>query len=92
MFTLKILGKALRVDHVHNYKAPKDDDRLDDETKRLHMEGCAPKLQLPPEAIKKEPTDDGSLDGGVRLPPRLPIGQIKTEGKIKIEPKEKKVS
>lgn len=72
------------MDHVNNYKPPKDDDKLDEETKRLQTEGCAPKPQLPPEAIKKEPADD-NIVGGVRLPQRLPIGKIKSEGEIKKE-------
>lgn len=80
----QILGKALRVDHVNNYKPPKDDDKIDEETKRLRMEGCAPKLQLPPEEIKKEPMDSDVV-GGVRLPQRLPIGRIKQEQEIKME-------
>lgn len=78
------MGKALRVDHVNNYKPPKDDDKLDEETKRLQTEGCAPKPQLPPEAIKKEKADD-NIVGGVRLPQRLPIGKIKSESEIKKE-------
>lgn len=87
MFLFQILGKSLRVDHVHNYKAPKDDDRYDDETKRLHEEGCAPQLQLPSNAIKREPIEQ-QIVGGVRLPARLPIGKVKTEDEIKKEPKE----
>lgn len=83
-FNSQILGKALRVDHVNNYKPPKDDDKLDEETKRLQTEGCAPKPQLPPEAIKKEIIDD-DIVGGVRIPQRLPIGKIKSESTIKTE-------
>lgn len=88
---LQILGKALRVDHVNNYKPPKDDDKLDEETKRLQTEGCAPKPQLPPEAIKREPDDDNAV-GGVRLPKRLPIGKIKSESDIKKEKTHKVIS
>ncbi len=51
---IKILGKTIRVDHVSDYKPPKDDDRYDDETRRIHAEGCAPKKQLPVEYIKRE--------------------------------------
>lgn len=72
------------MDHVNNYKPPKDDDKLDEETKRLQTEGCAPKLQLPPEAIKREPGDDNVI-GGIRIPQRLPIGKIKSENEIKKE-------
>ncbi|XP_058832538.1 RNA-binding motif protein, X-linked 2 [Topomyia yanbarensis] len=39
---IKLLGRTLRVDHVADYKPPKD-DKADEETRRLYMEGCAPK-------------------------------------------------
>ncbi|KAF5906465.1 RNA-binding motif protein, X-linked 2, partial [Clarias magur] len=41
---IKIKGRTLRVDHVANYRPPKDSEDIDDVTKRLRMEGCAPKL------------------------------------------------
>lgn len=47
LFKNQILGKSIRVDHVQDYKAPKDDDRYDDITRRLHQEGCAPKIDAP---------------------------------------------
>lgn len=84
-----MLGRALRVDHVSDYKPPKDDDRYDDETKRLHEEGCAPQLQLPIEQIKTERRDNDVKAGGgdgIRLPQRLPI-DIKSEKEIKKEKK-----
>ncbi|XP_062131721.1 LOW QUALITY PROTEIN: RNA-binding motif protein, X-linked 2 [Drosophila sulfurigaster albostrigata] len=40
---IKILDRSLRVDHVADYKPPKDNEKLDEETLRLYMEGCAPK-------------------------------------------------
>lgn len=70
------------MDHVNNYKPPKENEKLDDETKLLHKEGCAPKLQIPIEQIKRELAP--VIVGGVRLPPRLPI-------KIEPESKRKKV-
>lgn len=79
MIYLQILGKSLRVDHVNDYKPPKDNDKLDDETRQLHQEGCAPKLQLPSSQIKQEePPKEGIVDG-IRLPMRLPIRNIKQE-------------
>ncbi len=85
----KILGKALRVDHVNDYKPPKDNDKIDPETKRLHLEGCAPKIQIPVENIKKEKllaAPEPEIVGGVRLPQRLPIYKtedVDTKDKIK---------
>lgn len=90
-FVKQILGKALRVDHVNDYKPPKDHDDMDEETRQLHSEGCAPKVQLPPERIKREETKSssgsggggsGDIVGGIRLPPRLPIDNIKQEKNI----------
>lgn len=41
---IKIKGRTLRVDHVSNYRPPKDVEDIDDITKRLREEGCAPKM------------------------------------------------
>ena len=40
---IKVLRQLIRVDHVHNYKLPKDLEKLDQDKKKLFMEGCAPK-------------------------------------------------
>lgn len=42
--TSQIKGRTLRVDHVSNYRPPKDTDDIDDVTKQLREEGCAPKV------------------------------------------------
>ena len=39
----QVLGRTIRVDHVSNYKPPKDVEKLDEDTKKLRKEGCAPK-------------------------------------------------
>jgi hypothetical protein len=39
---VQLLGRTIRVDHVADYKPPKDSDKLDEETRKLHVEGCAP--------------------------------------------------
>lgn len=80
---VQILGKSLRVDHVSDYKPPKDNDKYDDETRLLHTEGCAPKEQLPPSQIKREPPEE-EISGGVRLPMRLPIDDIKRDKDVKM--------
>lgn len=41
----KVLGRTIRVDHVSNYKAPKDSKKVDPITQKLRMEGCAPTRQ-----------------------------------------------
>lgn len=78
------------MDHVNDYKPPKDNDKIDPETKKLHLEGCAPKAQIPVECIKKEmlPQPEPEIVGGVRLPQRLPIYK-KDDSKDDIIKKEK---
>lgn len=81
--SFQLLGRTLRVDHVNDYKPPKDSDKIDDETRRLYVEGCAPKPQIPAELIKRETTrvaikTDPDSDG-FRVPERLPIREIKRE-------------
>lgn len=82
---IKILGRFCRVDHVQEYKVPRDHEKLDDDTRRLYFEGCAPVAQLPTDKIKKEE------DGDCSLPNRLPIvAKVKKERKVKKEKKSKK--
>lgn len=42
---IQMLGRTIRVDHVANYRAPKDHEDDDEVTKMLRKEGCAPKIQ-----------------------------------------------
>jgi hypothetical protein len=49
---VQLLGRTIRVDHVADYKPPKDSDKLDEETRKLHAEGCAPSHSTHP--IKHE--------------------------------------
>ncbi|KAF4077630.1 hypothetical protein AMELA_G00210210 [Ameiurus melas] len=53
---IKIKGRTLRVDHVSNYRPPKDSEDIDDITKQLREEGCAPKTRLSSES---ESEDEG---------------------------------
>lgn len=76
------------MDHVSNYKVPKEFKNADNETKQLQNEGCGPEVkpvkpapavtvvcsELPDFAKEIEAPPDG-----FRLPPRLPIGAVKTE-------------
>uniref|UniRef100_A0A182NAH0 RRM domain-containing protein n=1 Tax=Anopheles dirus TaxID=7168 RepID=A0A182NAH0_9DIPT len=39
---IKLVGKTLRVDHVQDYRPPKDTKDTDEETRHLQMVGCAP--------------------------------------------------
>ena len=51
---IKLLNRVIRVDHVSQYKIPKEHEDIDDITRRLYTEGCAPKEVV----IKEEPEDE----------------------------------
>eukprot|EP00057_Strongylocentrotus_purpuratus_P028182 XP_011682656.1 PREDICTED: uncharacterized protein LOC100889937 isoform X3 [Strongylocentrotus purpuratus] len=55
--TLQLKARILRVDRVFDYPKPKDDEELDDATKKLREEGCSPKT--PPTSNKE---DEEELD------------------------------
>ena len=42
---IKLVNRIIRVDHVANYKVPKEHDDIDDVTKRLYNEGCGPSVR-----------------------------------------------
>jgi RNA-binding motif X-linked protein 2 len=53
--TIKLAGKIIRVDHVEQYKVPKQKDGMDDATIKLYNEGCAPQpVMLNPAKVKVE--------------------------------------
>lgn len=62
---IKICGRTIRVDHVAEYKVPKDHKNMDEEIRKIHNEGCAPPmLEQKPETstmvtieIKDEPRE-----------------------------------
>lgn len=54
---ISLLNRVIRVDHVENYKIPKEFDDIAPELKKLYNEGCAPKpIELP----KPEPAERSS--------------------------------
>jgi len=73
---IKILTRTIRVDHVKDYKPPKDSDKLDDITRALREQGCGPSTNVP----DPEPDDDFVLP--------LPDGEIPESSlkRIKYEP------
>uniref|UniRef100_A0A8B9JQW4 RNA-binding motif protein, X-linked 2 n=1 Tax=Astyanax mexicanus TaxID=7994 RepID=A0A8B9JQW4_ASTMX len=80
---IKIKGRTLRVDHVANYRPPKDSEDIDDVTKRLREEGCAPKL--PSASSSKSESEEEYL-----VPMKKPKKEKKEKKKKKKEKKEKK--
>ncbi|CAG2227568.1 IST3 [Mytilus edulis] len=74
----KVLGRTLRVDHVENYKQPKEFGDEDDITKQMRSEGCAPQL---PQSDNSEKEEDSFV---------VPMKKVKKEKKPKKKKKEKK--
>ncbi|XP_063801639.1 RNA-binding motif protein, X-linked 2 [Pseudophryne corroboree] len=53
---IKLKGRTIRVDHVANYRPPKDADDIDEVTKDLREKGCG--AQTPsPSASEEEPVE-----------------------------------
>ncbi|XP_026051457.1 RNA-binding motif protein, X-linked 2 [Carassius auratus] len=73
---IKIKGRTIRVDHVANYRPPKDNEDIDDVTKRLREEGCAPKVP--------------SFEPGSEEEDAVPVKKPKKDKKEKKKKKEKK--
>ncbi|XP_020017018.1 RNA-binding motif protein, X-linked 2 [Castor canadensis] len=44
---IKIKGRTIRVDHVSNYRAPKDSEDMDDVTRELQEKGCGANTPSP---------------------------------------------
>ncbi|KAL7853588.1 hypothetical protein AOLI_G00204320 [Acnodon oligacanthus] len=80
---IKIKGRTIRVDHVANYRPPKDSEDIDEVTKRLREEGCAPKV---PSASSSESESEEEHV----LPVKKPKKDKKEKKKKKKEKKEKK--
>jgi len=78
---VKVLRQLIRVDHVHTYKLPKDLEKLDQDKKKLFMEGCAPK----PISADEESSEEDDL-----FPMEEVSVKAKKEKKKKKEKKHKK--
>ncbi|KFV20296.1 RNA-binding motif protein, X-linked 2, partial [Tauraco erythrolophus] len=56
---IKIKARTIRVDHVANYRPPKDSDDLDDVTKALHAKGCG--VKTPPHTSSDSLSEDDDV-------------------------------
>ncbi|KAF6213707.1 hypothetical protein GE061_011429 [Apolygus lucorum] len=81
---IKILGRTIRVDHVEDYKAPKESKNMTAETARLHEEGCA----VTPVKIKTEPQSPKSKSSNQEQDSKALVKEVKKE-KVKKEKKAK---
>lgn len=65
MFLCQIKGRTIRVDHVKNYRPPKDHEDIDDVTKRLREDGCAPAV---PDVVALSSDEEERNDTPVKKP------------------------
>ncbi|XP_070839136.1 RNA-binding motif protein, X-linked 2 isoform X2 [Chaetodon trifascialis] len=80
---IKIKGRTLRVDHVKDYRPPKDTEDIDDVTKQLREDGCAPKA-------REHSSSSSDEDEQYAIPVKKPKKDKKEKKKKKKEKKEKK--
>lgn len=79
---IKLCKRTLRVDHVANYRMPKDHDDTDDVTLKLRAEGCAPEM---PSAGTEESDSEEE-----RSPPQKKKNKKEKKNKAKKQKKKKK--
>ncbi|ELV11894.1 RNA-binding motif protein, X-linked 2, partial [Tupaia chinensis] len=75
---IKIKGRTIRVDHVSNYRAPKDSEEMDDVTRVLQEKGCG--AHTPSQSSSEGSEDDK---------PKIKHKKDKKEKKKKKKDKEK---
>ncbi|XP_034463192.1 RNA-binding motif protein, X-linked 2 isoform X3 [Hippoglossus hippoglossus] len=79
---IKIKGRTIRVDHVKDYRPPKDSEDIDDITKHLRDEGCAPT------ATKSTSSSSSSSEEDEQYV--IPVKKLKKDKKEKKKKKKKK--
>ncbi|XP_067903696.1 RNA-binding motif protein, X-linked 2 isoform X2 [Heterodontus francisci] len=86
---IKIKGRTIRVDHVANYRPPKDGDDIDAVTKTLREEGCAPRAP-PPAPVSSDSSEDVNEVSAKKRKKekKKKKKKEKKEKKIKLEKKE----
>ncbi|KAJ7425609.1 RNA-binding motif protein, X-linked 2 [Pitangus sulphuratus] len=53
---IKIKGRTIRVDHVANYRPPKESEDWDEVTRALHAKGCG--VKTPPRSSSDSPSEE----------------------------------
>jgi len=88
---IKLVGRIIRVDHVQDFKPPKDYKQMSDETRKALTEGVAPQA-VKIELSSSDSEDDITRPSGVKRP-EVDLSRVKVEGhKIKKEIKKEKES
>ncbi|XP_052218624.1 RNA-binding motif protein, X-linked 2-like isoform X2 [Dreissena polymorpha] len=82
---IKLLGRTIRVDHVEEYRMPKEHGDEDDVTMKLRKEGCAPR---PPSPRQPSPRPDDNEEEEDMF--QVTVKKEKKQKKLKKEKKEKK--
>lgn len=59
--SIKVCGRTLRVDHVEQYKIPKDPDKLDEDALRILQEGCGPESSVIKSLVNSTIGKDSSI-------------------------------
>ncbi|XP_022095195.1 RNA-binding motif protein, X-linked 2-like isoform X3 [Acanthaster planci] len=77
---IKLLGRVLRVDHVSNYRKPKEDENDDEITQQLRQEGCAPRT----------PPSEDDEEREYLVPKKKNKKEHKTKPKLQDKKKKKK--
>ncbi|KAM7301488.1 RNA-binding motif protein, X-linked 2 isoform X1 [Ixodes scapularis] len=86
---ISLCQRTLRVDHVENYRPPKDSDDLDALMARLHRDGCAPEVRRAEESAGEE--EEGRRSGPEQADDPEYARRLKKEKKkLKKERKKKK--
>ncbi|KAF3812643.1 hypothetical protein GH733_019445, partial [Mirounga leonina] len=70
---IKIKGRTIRVDHVSNYRAPKDSEEIDDVSKELQERGCGahtPSVSSSEGSEDDKPTKKHKKEWGQKSEPR----------------------
>ncbi|XP_038604135.1 RNA-binding motif protein, X-linked 2 [Tachyglossus aculeatus] len=83
---IKIKGRTIRVDHVANYRPPKDSEDVDDVTKALRERGCG--AETPPPGSSLDSSDEEGQGAGT---PSRKRKKAPKEKKKKKKDKEKRV-
>ncbi|KAK9505196.1 hypothetical protein O3M35_009301 [Rhynocoris fuscipes] len=82
---IKVIGRTIRVDHVADYKTPKESKNMTKETAKLYEEGCAVTEKI---TVKEEPETNDDVSRwtvNIKEEPK----ELKKKHKIKKEKKEK---
>ncbi|ODM99529.1 RNA-binding motif protein, X-linked 2 [Orchesella cincta] len=93
---IKILGRTLRVDHVKEYKVPKDNEKVDDLTRELWKEGCAPTSKFGGDPLKMDKdvleSEEDEPAPPLALPPSTSKSKDKPRGEKRKHSREHKKS